>query len=158
MCKIEHCEQCDKTPPHTFYCAVLIMGSAVKLPVCKALHLIISQLPWLNVFLGDRCEQCGKQDSTTYCANEGICSYDNQKPVCICKPGYDSRTNCERKTCEGYCQNNAPCLMIKNNLYCKCPAGFKGPRCEIPIQDCSNVTCLNGGMYYPSLSILPSFC
>ena len=35
--------------------------------------------------------------------------------------------------------------MIKNNLYCKCSPAFRGPRCEISVQDCSNVTCLNGG-------------
>lgn len=98
-------------------------------------------------FSGDRCEQCGLQDSTTYCANDGICTYKNQRPVCICKPGFDSRSNCENKTCSGYCLNNAPCIVIKNSLFCKCTAGFTGPRCETRVKDCSSVVCQNGGMY-----------
>ena len=98
-------------------------------------------------FSGERCEQCGLQDSTTYCANDGICTYLNKNPVCSCKPGFDNRTNCERKTCEGYCLNNAPCMIMKNNLYCKCSPGYEGERCETTVKDCSSIKCLNGGMY-----------
>ena len=45
-------------------------------------------------------------------------------------------------TCEtDSCLNGGICSSRLNEIECLCPSGFTGPRCQIDIDDCHNVTC-----------------
>ncbi|XP_053386538.1 low-density lipoprotein receptor-related protein 1-like isoform X2 [Mercenaria mercenaria] len=100
-------------------------------------------------YTGRYCEKCGLQDSTETCENGGtvIChkNVDNSAPRCQCLPGYDPKTNCAKRTCDGYCENGALCTLRDNALACQCPLGYFGDRCENIAVNCTNVKCLNGG-------------
>jgi hypothetical protein len=101
--------------------------------------------------IGKRCGKCGLQDSTVFCENGGtvLCdkNMDKSAPRCKCLPGFDPKTNCANRSCDGYCENGGSCMLRDNAFSCKCPAGYLGARCENVAQNCSSVNCLNGGMF-----------
>lgn len=69
---------------------------------------------------------------------------------CLCDPSYTgseceikSNSNCLVNDCNKF-DKNAKCFDTVDNFVCKCSSGFGGALCE-PINNCLNVTCLNGG-------------
>lgn len=54
------------------------------------------------------------------------------------------------------CQNGAKCSDEDgDNMYhCECTVGFTGHQCETNIDDCSGVTCQNGGTCRDGLLLL----
>lgn len=42
------------------------------------------------------------------------------------------------------CSNGATCIDGLTNYTCECVQGFTGALCQTNIDDCSNVTCING--------------
>ena len=94
---------------------------------------------------GERCDQCGLQHSVHLCYNGGVCTINNSVPVCKCPPGFDPRTDCKKRTCDGYCMNEALCTLNGNQLTCQCQAGFDGPRCSNYKDKCSPGYCKNNG-------------
>uniref|UniRef100_A0A672MTV2 Slit homolog 3 protein-like n=1 Tax=Sinocyclocheilus grahami TaxID=75366 RepID=A0A672MTV2_SINGR len=44
------------------------------------------------------------------------------------------------------CQNNGTCVSdVMGSYHCTCPFGYKGRNCEIPINACISLPCVNGG-------------
>ena len=100
------------------------------------------------LYIGERCEQCGMQQSIQLCENGGVCKYDKStsenKPVCSCPPGYNPLTNCATKTCDNYCKNGGKCTLNNDQWICSCSDLYGGNRCELP-QQCKADICKNGG-------------
>lgn len=89
--------------------------------------------------------------NSTYCNNNGNCSYDtNNNKICKCNQNY-SGNECESRLCEkddsGYdqCSPNGKCFFnIKTKqAYCLCSPEYIGALCEKSICD---VYCYNNGV------------
>ena len=85
------------------------------------------------------------------CENNSTCmsNSNNGSYTCLCQPGFNG-TYCEQdeRPClpnKNRCRNNATCTQYGWKYNCTCESGYTGFHCEINIDDCENVTCLNGG-------------
>lgn len=85
--------------------------------------------------------------------NQGLCKIVNDKPKCKCPVDFDGDF-CEHYRCSGYCKNRGVCFVdaskvklynenTKPPLKCACPPSWEGPRCEIPVANCTT-PCYNG--------------
>ena len=108
------------------------------------------------------CDCRGTQFKGRRCENEPRTTCERLKPclngatcvdeiagdyTCKCGPGYAGR-HCEIDKCNpNPCQNGATCRHFNSSLrfQCLCPNGFEGETCQVNIDDCANVNCLNGG-------------
>lgn len=77
---------------------------------------------------GDRCE-ISESTCRKTCHNGATCSFDGNRTVCHCAPGYNGQwcENCDDRTCV----NGGICRKTKEDAsLCDCPDGFMGRMCE----------------------------
>ncbi|KAI5636205.1 low-density lipoprotein receptor domain class A domain-containing protein [Phthorimaea operculella] len=74
---------------------------------------------------------------------------------CHCKPLFDG-PRCQHYRCAQHCHHHGHCMLAddQKSLKCICPAGYYGPRCEMPVANrpdpCLRVRCENGGTCRPT--------
>nr|XP_002127912.2 fibropellin-1-like isoform X2 [Ciona intestinalis] len=93
---------------------------------------------------GDRCELTKCNELLPQCLNGGGCKYVNDLPQCACTPPYygaycEFRLSCINNPCRrgGRCVPDGP-----SGWFCRCPRGYGGTTCEIPI---CLASCMNNG-------------
>ncbi|OQV21780.1 Prolow-density lipoprotein receptor-related protein 1 [Hypsibius exemplaris] len=92
---------------------------------------------------------CAVPKCSSYCYNNGNCSFNGSTPKCACAPPF-SGDRCQQNLCVNlhYCENGGNCSVdAKGSLVCACPSEWVGRRCDIPRHECDNF-CRNSGSCY----------
>ncbi|XP_028400042.1 fibropellin-1-like [Dendronephthya gigantea] len=114
-----------------------------------------------NCLEGYKGDDCGIEAvhpcESSPCKNGGQCENDGEEYKCNCLEGYNG-DDCGIKAgtlvssildpCNtSPCQNGAKCFSdtAKEEIYCKCPKGFKGETCAEKVDPCKLSPCENGG-------------
>ena len=90
-------------------------------------------------YAGESCGTDIDECSVTPCANGGNCSDRVNNFTCSCIPFWEGRI-CE--TCSLGCVNGTPSVSCSE---CLCEAGFSGELCDVDINECQPMPCLNNG-------------
>lgn len=101
---------------------------------------------------------CHPKSTSQICplqCNQGLCKMVNGQPKCKCTIDFEGEF-CEHYRCSNYCKNRGVCYVDaahfkaandsnKPPVRCKCPSGWTGERCDVPVANCSS-PCYNGGV------------
>ncbi|KAL5262075.1 hypothetical protein ACHWQZ_G007686 [Mnemiopsis leidyi] len=98
---------------------------------------------------GYDCQEKAFCDLLTPCTHGdlvGNCTETEEKYFCECGDG-KQRNDCDLSdTCtQVECLNNATCVEENDEFECQCNEAFEGRYCEIPVDNCAEDTCQNGG-------------
>lgn len=104
-------------------------------------------------YSGRNCDQLASAcSSDNPCVNGGTCIQGPSGYMCACPLGdFDEKNNCHQFTsCEqSPCKNEGTCQPGPGpgpgSYKCTCQAGFLGGNCQQNVDDCSGVSCYNGG-------------
>ncbi|MEE6505193.1 hypothetical protein FKM82_005464 [Ascaphus truei] len=84
-------------------------------------------------FSGPNCQTNINECASNPCLNQGTCIDDVAGYKCNCMLPYTDP-----------CHNGRSCSDGINSFFCDCLAGFRGPKCEEDINECSSNPCKNG--------------
>ena len=80
--------------------------------------------------------------STLQEREECLCSQESTTPP----PDHSGEEPHELGLCRpGLCQNSGTCLENKFIYECQCEPGYRGDHCEVDINECETLPCMNGG-------------
>ena len=76
------------------------------------------------------------------CSNGGSCHLSSLDTfTCSCPLGWTGQFCKEKDHCADQpCRNGAQCTSLGNNYRCTCKTGFKGPNCNINVNECYDHT------------------
>ncbi|XP_059179930.1 protein delta homolog 2 [Centropristis striata] len=118
---------------------------------------------WAGRFCDKDLMMCAEQQP---CQNGATCVMeDGGEYACLCPEGFHGR-DCELKA--GPChQRRSPCKNgglcedadgFAAELWCRCLAGFTGPRCESDVDDCLMRPCANGATCLDGVNRFSCLC
>lgn len=100
-------------------------------------------------FKGLYCEENINECLTLPCGPAATCIDGPGTYWCLCSPGYmlvnGSCIDVTNSCASAPCLYNSRCLDKAVGYECLCAAGTRGRHCEVNIDDCMNIDCLNGG-------------
>eukprot|EP00980_Cylindrotheca_fusiformis_P014368 scaffold3827_cov179-Cylindrotheca_fusiformis.AAC.32 len=165
-------EKCDGADHFCYHGGKCIKGLNDKVSenelFCDCSDAKHNGIPYKGKYCEVELEQCGGTDSEIYCANNGNCKDDfaNKLRPCDCDPAHRG-PHCEFDDghvpeCNLECDNGGECARgIKtystalhndffarhdgNFMYCDCPEGYYGLKCEARAEACGDAQCFHGG-------------
>ncbi|CAF1500938.1 unnamed protein product, partial [Adineta ricciae] len=112
------CREVFKRKPSCLNNGLLIVDDDKNSSICSC------ALP----FFGNQCQW---SPCSNHCQNNGTCTLNGSKPICICLNGF-AGAQCQENLCRSIvCEHQGVCVVQNNEPTCRCPSGFTGYYCHI---------------------------